>query len=247
MNKTGCIVFLFLCNTLVAQVQSEKFMYELRFGFIKGGEASYQIINTGEKNNEEIHAMLRGYTTGFANRLYAVDDCFESFIDREQFLPSKSFKELKEQNFRFYEEVTFDQNNSVAFSEKSGWHEVKSGICDVSSIMLHLRYSGKLDDLSLNQVVEIPFWDTDEWYMLKLKYTGIERMTTCMGKKECIRLEPQEIAGRFFNKKNPMNIWVTNDSNKWPVLIELNFTIGSVKCVLKKVTPTSPLDPLKGT
>jgi hypothetical protein len=101
--------------------------------------------------------------------------------------------------------------------------------------MFHLRHSGKLDNLRLNQLIEIPFWDTNEWYMLKLKYTGIEIINSDIGKIECLRIEPQQIAGRFFNKKNPINIWVSNDHRKLPVLMELNFTIGSVKCELKKV------------
>jgi hypothetical protein len=226
------IVSILLCNTLAAQVESEKLRYEIRFGLIKGGEAVYQTSITNGNKIKEVHAVLHGYTTGFAKILYGVDDCFESFISLENFLPNKSIKILKEQNFRYEEEVTFDQNGEVAISNNSGSQAIKNGICDVSSLMFHLRFSGKLDGLKLNQVIEIPFWDTNEWYMLKLKYTGIEKINTHLGKKECLRLEPQEIAGRFFNKKNPMNLWVTTDSLKLPVLLELNFTFGSVKCVL---------------
>jgi hypothetical protein len=228
------IVSILLCNTLAAQVESEKLRYDIRFGLIKGGEAVYQTSMTNENNIKEVHAVLHGYTTGFAKILYGVDDCFESFISLENFLPNKSIKILKEQNFRYEEEVTFDQNGEVAVSNNSGNLTIKNGICDVSSLMFHLRFSGKLDGLKLNQVIEIPFWDTNEWYMLKLKFTGVEIINTHQGKKECLRLEPQEIAGRFFDKKNPMNIWVTNDSIKLPVLMELNFTIGSVKCVLTR-------------
>lgn len=233
VNKTVFIVLLVLSNCIVYKAHSEKLLYEIKFGFIKGGEAVYQIKESNHKG--EIHAMLHGYTTGFAKKLYGVDDYFESFIPKDQNTPDRSVKKLKEQNFRLNEEVIFDQKNEVAYSKKTGYQTVKSGICDVSSIMYHLRSSGKLNNLRKNQVIEIPFWDTGEWYMLSLKYTGIEKINTCLGKKECLRLEPQKIAGRFFNKKNPMNIWITNDSNKWPVLMELNFTIGSVKCELSGV------------
>jgi hypothetical protein len=215
-------------------------MYDIRFGIIKGGEAVYQTNETPENNSKEIHAELHGFTTGFAKKLYAVDDYFESFISKDQLLPTKSLKKLKEQNFQFNEEVTYNQDKEVAFSKNSGWHVVKCGICDVSAIMFHLRYSGKLNHLKLFQIIEIPFWDTNEWYILKFKYTGIEKINTCLGKKECIRLEPQEIAGRFFNKSNPMNIWITSDSIKLPVLIELNFTIGSVKCELRNINSPLP-------
>jgi hypothetical protein len=232
MNKTVLIVSILLCKTLFAQVHSENLYFDIRFGFIKGGEAVYQTTTIKENNKEVVHAVLHGYTTGFAKMVYGVDDCFESFISKDSWLPNKAIKILKEQNFRYDEEVTFDQNNEAAFSNNSGRQHIKSGICDVSSIMFHLQHSGKLDNLKINQLIEIPFWDTNEWYMLKLKFTGVEEVNTHLGKKDCIRLEPLEIAGRFFNKKNPMNIWIINDSTKLPVLMELNFTIGSVKCVL---------------
>jgi hypothetical protein len=237
MNRLAIIVVFLFCNELLAQNNHEKLVFELRFGFIKGGEAVYQISETAGDNGNEIHAILHGYTTGLANKLYAVDDRFESFISKEHLLPSRALKQLKEQSFRFDEEVTFNHNEEMAFSNNSGWRPIKSGICDVSSLMYHLRYSGKLDQLNLNQIIEIPFWDTDEWYMLKLKYTGIEKIKSPFGTIACLRLEPQEIAGRFFNKKNPINIWVSNDVRRLPVLMELNFTIGSVKCEL---TPPPP-------
>jgi hypothetical protein len=234
INKTVFILTLFIFSVSVKQLHSEKLFYDIRFGFIKGGEAVYQVNEIPGNNNNEVHAELHGYTTGFAKKIYGVDDYFESYINKNDYLPTKSFKKLKEKNFRFNEEVTFDQENEKVFINKSGFQGVKKGICDVSSIMYHLQNSGKLDHLRLNQFIEIPFWDTGEWYMLTLKYTGTEVIKTCLGKKECIRLEPQKIAGRFFNKRNPMNIWITNDSKKLPVLMELNFTIGSVKCELKE-------------
>jgi hypothetical protein len=234
LNKTLFILTLVFCSLIVKQLRAEKLMYDIRFGFIKGGEAVYQTKETPGNDKEEVHAELHGYTTGFAKKIYGVDDYFESFINKGNYLPTKSFKKLKEQNFRLNEEVTFDQAEGVAFSKKSGALNIKRGICDVSSIMYHLQNSGRLDHLKKNQVIEIPFWDTGEWYILSLKYTGLEKISTYLGKKECLRLEPQKIAGRFFNKRNPMNIWITNDSRKLPVLMELNFTIGSVKCELKE-------------
>jgi hypothetical protein len=232
MRKLVTIATLLICNSLFAQVCPEKLSFELRFGFIKGGEVIYQTDTVCSNNQKEIHAYLHGYTTGFAKALYGVDDQYESYINADSLLPTVSYKNLHEKDFHLKEEVTYNHNEGVAISKKSGKHNVKKGICDISSLMCNIRFTGKLDNLKPSQVIEVPFWDTDEWYMLKLKYTGTEKVNTYMGMVDCIRLEPQEIAGRFFNKHNPMNIWVTNDTKKLPVLMELNFTIGSVKCKL---------------
>jgi len=238
MKRVIFMLSLLLCNTLFAQVDAEMLSFELKFGFLKGGEVVYQTRLTATDDRKEIHAFLHGYTTGFAKTLYGVDDQYESYINAENLLPNKSFKKLHEKDFRLLEEVTYNQDEGTATCKRSGKHTVEKGICDISSLMYNIRYSGKLDHLIPSQVIDIPFWDTNEWYILKLKYAGTEKIETCLGEVDCMRLEPQGITGRFFKKTNPMNVWVTNDSKKLPVLMELNFTIGSVKCQLKKVTPS---------
>jgi len=228
------IAGLLMFGLLQGQNTHEKFTFELRFGWIKGGEATYQTKDTLINKHHELHAELHGYTTGFAQMLYSVNDQFESILSYDELLPYFSTKNLMEQNYRYTEKVEFDHENGKAVSNRSGTHFVDNGICDISSLMYNLRFSGRLDHLNPNEIIEIPFWDTNEWYILKLKYTGIEKVKTRLGYFECIRLEPQQVSGRFFNKNNPVNIWITNDSIKLPVLMELNFSIGSVKCELVK-------------
>jgi len=242
MRIFGVIFSLLFCNSLIAQHYPEKLFFELHFGFIKGGEAVYQTNLIDVDNQEEIHSELHIYTIGFAKKLYAVDDSFESFIGKDSLLPHKSLKKLKEKNFFLDEDVTYYQEDKNVYSKNIGWKTVNAGICDVSSLINHLRFSGKLDNLRINQIIATPFWDTNEWYMLKLKYTGTEKINSKMGKIECLRLEPQEIAGRFFNKRNPMNIWVSNDSLRLPIKMELNFSIGSVKCDLVEIAPATSID-----
>lgn len=231
-------IFLIAGICLYAQPEYEKLLFDLHFGLIKGGEAVFVIGDTVVDNNKVKYALLHGYTTGLANWLYSVNDRFESIICAEKHLPKKSVKKLEEQKYRFYNEVTFDHETEKAFSKVSGWHQVESGICDLSSLIYNIRVSDKLNGLSPGQLIKIPFWDTDEWYILELKFSGIEHVHTPMGNFECIRLEPQKISGRFFNRYNPMNIWVTNDFKKLPVLMELNFSIGTVKCILRDATKT---------
>lgn len=236
MKKLLVVFALLMSCMLSGQVLPEKLSFELRYGLFKGGEATFQTKRNTSGSTNEIQTFLHGYTIGILDKLYPVDDRFESIISNDQLLPVKSSKKLKEQHFRFSEEITFDHEREMAYCAKSGWQPVKYGICDVASLLCHIRYSGKLNHLKPNQLIEIPFWDTGEWYMLQFKYSGVETIETCMGKTTCIRLEPQKVAGRFFDKKNPMNIWLSNDSRKLPILMEMNFTIGSVKCELVGVS-----------
>jgi hypothetical protein len=217
---------------LWAQNNKEQLRFEIRFGLIKGGEAIYSIKDTIHNNKSNLHSQLRGYTTGFAQMLYAVDDNFESIINKDEALPYKASKRLKEQNYRFNNEVTFNHSKEKAFSTNSGWHDINYGTCDISAIIYKIRNSTAFDGLIKDQIITLPFWDTDETYLLEFKYTGEETIKTKLGEFSCIRLEPLKVAGRFFEKENPINIWITKDEKKLPVLMELNFNIGKVRCEL---------------
>jgi hypothetical protein len=217
-----------------AQIRHENFTFELRFGPIKGGEAKFFTKDTIVNGIPKMHMVLHAYTTGVVNKLYGVNDRFESLVNRESLLPMVSNKWLHEQNYRFTEKITYHHDSLMVYSNKSGWYHVEKGICEVSSLVYHLRHSDKLNNLRKGQIIEVPFWDTNEWYMLRMRFAGYEKVKTRLGVFNCIRLEPLSVAGRFFDKKNPMNVWITNDNRKLPVLMELNFSVGSVKCELSQ-------------
>ena len=216
----------------------ENFKFELRFGILKGGEATFELDDTIVDNESKLIAKLHGYTTGIAALVYGVDDQFESIIDSESLLPETSLKKLHEKHYRFQNQITYDHERGMVFSEKSGWHETTSGVCDISSLIFTLMHTKWLNNLQIKNELEFPFWDTDNWYTLDLKFVGYETITTPLGTFQCIRIEPQEVGGRFFNPKNPINVWITNDDQKLPVLMELNFSIGTVKCILTESNVT---------
>lgn len=227
------LTILLICISSFAQYQYKELNYDLKFGFIKGGEANFTTRDTLIDNNYKLHIKLHGYTVGLANALYGVNNEYESFVDSVAFLPTKTNKNLHEQNYRFYNEVWFNSDSDSAYSKKSGWHKVENGICDVVSMMYHLRFSGKLDSLKMDEIISLPFWDTDNWYPLEMKYKGLESVKTKTGTYMCMRIEPILNPTKLFHKGNPINIWFTNDDQKLPVLMELNFKVGSVKCELK--------------
>jgi hypothetical protein len=59
-------------------------------------------------------------TTGLADDLFAVNDRFESFIEKEQNTSWKSLKKLKEKDYRFEEEIYLFHDEEVVFSDNSG-------------------------------------------------------------------------------------------------------------------------------
>jgi hypothetical protein len=48
-----------------------------------------------------------------------------------------------------------------------------------------------------------------------------------------LQFSPQAVAGAVFNENTQMNVWVSDDRNRIPLLIESPISVGSVKIVLK--------------
>ena len=48
-----------------------------------------------------------------------------------------------------------------------------------------------------------------------------------------MRIYPDVVAGNVFKDGNQMTLWVSDDANKLPLLIESPISVGSVKAVLK--------------
>ena len=57
-----------------------------------------------------------------------------------------------------------------------------------------------------------------------------------LGTYDVIKVVPDLIAGNVFREGNLMNIYVSNDQNKLPLLIESPLKVGSAKAVLKSYT-----------
>jgi hypothetical protein len=55
-----------------------------------------------------------------------------------------------------------------------------------------------------------------------------------MGRYKTLKFQPDVIAGNVFKEDAKMSVWVSDDQNRIPVLIESPVSVGSVKMVLKR-------------
>ncbi len=76
--------------------------------------------------------------------------------------------------------------------------------------------------------------DKETW-PLKVRYKGREvgKKIKGQGKFRTHKFNPEVIVGNVFKEDSQMSVWVTDDQNKIPLLIESPVSVGSVKVVLK--------------
>ena len=66
---------------------------------------------------------------------------------------------------------------------------------------------------------------SDEIFPFYMRYKGKETIRTKFGKISCLKISPVVEVGRMFKTPDDVSIWVTDDLNCIPVLIELDIRI----------------------
>ena len=225
-----CLILIFAMHTHAQPL--EEMEYILRFGFIKGGKAT--LVAEKEKLNRKptIHYHMRGRTTGLVDKLYEVNDVYESWVDPETLLPLKSVRNVKERKYRFFDEVTYDHINDSITSLKSGRRKVPANVNDMISVFFYIRQNKYFEDLLSGKKVEIPVYHGNDLFMMSLKIVGIQTIDTNIGKKQCYVVSPEVPKGKLFKDSNDLKIYITKDENRLPIYAEFELLLGALKCEL---------------
>lgn len=227
---TVCI--LLAVSTRVLAEPLEEMEYVLRFGFIRGGKAT--LLAEKDKINRKpvIHYRMRGRTTGLVDKIYEVNDVYESWVDPQTYLPVKSVRNVKEQKYRFYDEVTYDHTTDSIFSLKAGHLKVPPDVNDLVSVFFYIRQNRYFEDLLAGKSFEIPVFHGDNLFMMSLKYLGTKTIDTSIGRKECYVVTPRVPAGKLFKDSDDLKIYITKDNNHLPIYAEFGLLLGALKCEL---------------
>ncbi|MEM9982035.1 MAG: DUF3108 domain-containing protein [Bacteroidota bacterium] len=215
-----------------------KLYYNWNFVWIPAGEVTFSVQETAQEY--QLSAVGRTYSS--YNKIFKVEDRYDSFVQKSSLLPSTSIRHIQEGGYRLYDKTTLHQQDGRAISKRGKTpedlkikeHQIEQCMHDVLSVIYYAR---NLDFDTFQEGDEFPvkiFLD-EKTYPLQVKYKGKQSKKSIkgQGKYQTILFSPQLITGDTFKKGDEMNIWVTDDQNRMPVLIESPLSVGSVKVVLK--------------
>jgi hypothetical protein len=219
-------------NSFPAFMEGEELNYTLHYGFIKAGEAKITLTKEFFGNAFDVfHASAKANTTGLAKKLFPVVDIYESFFDINSNLPIKSIRNIKEGNYKYYNEVYFNQYENTVKSQLSGMHKVPANIHDMVSAFFYVRrvnfanYKG-------GEIVAVDTYFGDEIFPFYIIFKGRETVHTDLGKFKCLKFIPIVEPGRIFKESDDMTFWLSDDENKVPVQVKFDMIVGSFKCDL---------------
>ena len=215
-----------------------KIYYNWNFVWLAAGEVTFKVQDLGNK----YHLSAHGRTYKSYEWFFTVRDYYDTYVDKETLLPYISIRNVREGGYRLYDAVTFEPSRNVAVSNRGKSREtakpteysIDNCMHDILSIIYYTR---NIDFNNLNTGDHFPikiFMDKETW-PLKVRYKGKEadKKIKGQGKFRTHKFNPEVIVGNVFKEDSQMSVWVTDDQNKIPLLIESPVSVGSVKVILK--------------
>ncbi len=217
-----------------------KVYYNWNFVWLAAGEVTFEV----NEDDHQYHFKATGSTYESYDWFYYVRDVYNSWVDKSTRLPSYSERSVHEGNYRIFERIKFDQSRRKATvwrapkrgePETQTEHPVREPVHDVLSSLYFLRTIDFSDKpVGFEQPFCI-FMDQEE-YPLRMRYLGKEtnKKIRGLGRFNTLKFQPQVIVGNIFKDDAKMTVWVSDDANRIPLLVETPIAVGSVKMVLKE-------------
>ncbi len=223
--------------------KGEKLVYKVYYnslltGNVTAGECIFEI----QKNSRVIaqrntmHVICNGYTKGLFNLFFKVKDRYETFLDEEAMMPWLFIRRINEGGYIKKQDVSFNHyNNTMLFKNvKRNRSNVSSMPQYTQDILSAIYYFRTFDFTQAKEGDAFPviFTLDDTVYTTNVFYMGKEQIETSIGTVNCFKLKPMLLTGNIFKDPFPMMLWISDDANKIPVLVESEILVGSVKAEL---------------
>jgi hypothetical protein len=209
----------------------EKLVFSIGWEFINAGTAELTVEGMETVRNKPCyHITAITNSNTFFSTLYKVRDRLETFIDAETLYPLRYIKHQHEGGYKRNFEVDFNQKESKATiaDADSGKTEINvpSALHDIISAFYFVR----AQPLTIGQHFELNTFDNGKVKVSAVKVIKKEKISVAAGDFDCILV--QTPIGPF-NNKTDLNIWLTDDNRKMPVLVKSKIIIGSIKVELR--------------
>jgi hypothetical protein len=241
-------------------IKGEKLTYRVYYdailtGKVTAGEVTFSIAEGSKVINgrNTHHIQVLGKTKGAFNLFYKVDDRYETYLDEEHLLPRHFVRRVNEGGYIISQNVTFHQEIGKATfkdvkNNRTSLIETPAEIHDVVSMIYYAR-TLDLNNAKTGDKFGFNFIIDDTVYTSSMEILGRETIKTSMGQVRCIRIKPGLITGNVFNDQHAMELYVSDDRNRVPVLMKTGVIVGNVKMELtsyeKMAHPFDALTPRK--
>lgn len=211
----------------------EKLTFTIGWEFISAGTAILAVENTtivNERPCYSISAVTNSNT--FFSTLYKVRNRLETYIDIEGMYPLRYVKNTSEGGYKrnFIVDFYHATGKALIADVDSGRSEVNvpAFVQDIISAFYYIR----TQPMVIGDEIILSTFDNGKYRDVVVKVLRKERISVNAGDFECVVV--QTPIGPFKNRSD-LNIWLTDDARRIPVLMKSKIAVGSIKAELESM------------
>lgn len=243
------LILAFCSKTTISQnleipfVAGEKITYDVyynwHFVWVEAGKVSFEVEKEKIGEKPVFNFKSEGRSIIAYDWIYNVREQFESAADANTLLPVSYSRRSFEGDYYAKESVEFDYLNSKIHTQTENSNKPLSReTLDMNGFVLDVQtavyYARTLDYSVMFVGQKIPFrlLIDGEIHDLYGKYLGIETIENYDGSiYRCHKFSALLVSGTIFSGGEDLFVWITDDRNKIPILVEAKILVGSVKAV----------------
>ena len=213
-----------------------KVYYNWKFIWVPAGQAHFKIVET----DSLFIVDVKGISYPSYDSFFKVRDRYRSVIDKHTLLPRAFLRDISQGDYIRYDSMIINQTDySITeyygkSKEKAKAHDFQLDRCtqDLVSVLYHLR-NRDISTIEKGSKLPVSFFFSKKQYNLDVNIVDRKKKKIKgLGKYNIIHARPELITGSVFDENSYMDVFVSDDENKIPLLVESPLRVGFAKAVL---------------
>lgn len=223
---------------------SYKVYYNWGFLWLSAGSVSFEVKTAFYKGEKVYHFDSYGSSYKSYDWFFKVRDHYESYASIDSLKSLWFRRNTYEGGYEVDNRYFFDHDKKLIYSfvedSDNPYKEDTLELKECTYDLLTATYAIRNYDFSkyvVNEKIPIRMIIDNEIFDLYFRYRGKGVIETRNGETyKCLKFSALLLEGSLFKGGEDLIVWVSDDKNKIPVLIEAKILVGSVKAYLEEST-----------
>jgi len=215
-------------------------VYNWGFIWINAGKVEFRVSETIYSGKPSFYFNAFGTSIPSYDWLFKVRDYFQSYADLNNLAPLYFDRNTYEGGYSVHNQYIFNYSDSLLYSQTRNSNKpytedtikLQNDLYDVLSAVYYVR-NIDFEKYKINDTIPVRTIIDNEIFDLYIRYLGKEVLKTHDKRKfKTLKFSALLVEGTIFSGGEDLFVWVSDDLNRIPILVEAKILIGSVKATL---------------
>ncbi|MDR2361975.1 MAG: DUF3108 domain-containing protein [Prevotellaceae bacterium] len=206
------------------------------------GEATLSLSQECFHDTTYFYARAYAKTYKFYDNFFMVRDVYEARFFSRNLRPIYFHRSINEGGYLMKNTFIFDDSRYIIRAsvqrktnpQKDTVLQGRSCTFDFISLFYNSR-NLDFEHIVKDQIIPISFAVDEAVYNIYYRYLGKEtKKISGLGTFNCLKIAAKPVAGQVFDGQNEIHIWISDDANHIPLLIETPIIVGKISARMGK-------------